>query len=191
VEANRKLVIGLGNPGRKYDRTRHNVGFMVVDALAKRLGMDWKHASSASRWGETTFNQQEIVLAKPKTFMNLSGRSIRELLRKYSAEVQNDLLIVSDDADLPFGRIRMRPKGTSGGHRGLESIMGVVETTEFARLRIGIGREEDQDTLKDFVLEKFSAEQKEELCDVLKRAQEAILVWLEEGCQEAMNQYNR
>jgi len=182
------LIVGLGNPGAKYQSTRHNVGFMVIDKLGS--GID---GSSRERFQgailETRRDDETLVLLKPLTFMNNSGASVSQVANWYKISPEK-ILIVYDDLDLPFGTIRLRPKGSAGGHNGLESVIRHVGTDEVPRLRIGIGRPASGSTV-NYVLSRFSKQEQTELASVVDLAAEVAACWLSNGIQVAMNRYNR
>ena len=171
-----KSIIGLGNPGKEYEHTRHNVGFFVVDALAKKLGAEFrsKRAIQADV-AEAVMDEKRVLLVKPQTFMNVSGLSVAGVLSKYPV-TKEELLVVYDDADLPFGDVRLKPGGSSAGHRGMESILSQLpKDTNVARLRIGIGRSENKDVPLDaFVLQSWSAKEADELPAVIDLALQKI-----------------
>ena len=179
-----KIVLGLGNPGRLYQKTRHNVGFMVVSRLARRMGLKFDKKFCSSRVAEG----EGIVIAKPYTYVNLSGKAAKALLQRFSLAPQ-DMLVICDDVALPLGRIRIRRKGSDGGHNGLRSIIKELGTEEFPRLRVGIGREGIKD-LVEYVLGEFEREEMEILEKVLEVAVNAVECILREGIEEAMNKYN-
>ncbi len=184
-----KLLVGLGNPGRKYADTRHNVGFMVLDRLAQRLGVSFeKQKKLNAEWSRDS----ELFLVKPRTFMNESGRSVRAAMQFYKISWEQ-LLIVYDDVDLPLGSIRMRPGGGAGGHNGMRSIISAVGTDRFARLRVGIGRPGGQTSpgAVGHVLGKFSASERSELEKCLDTAVLAVTHVRNHGLQAAMNVFNR
>ncbi|MDD5085782.1 MAG: aminoacyl-tRNA hydrolase [Candidatus Omnitrophica bacterium] len=187
-----KLIVGLGNPGRRYSETRHNVGFTVADAIAGSFGKKLhRDLLTRSRLAVIPYGKGEILLAKPLTYMNLSGGAVRRLVLKRGIKVDSDLLVVSDDADLPLGRLRFRSSGSAGGHRGLSSIIEVLGTKCFARLRVGIGRPGSQGaTLSDFVLEGFSEDERPDIERALKQAREACLLWVREGSHAVMQRFN-
>ncbi|MDZ7314979.1 MAG: aminoacyl-tRNA hydrolase [candidate division KSB1 bacterium] len=182
------LIVGLGNPGRRYEKTRHNVGFMVVDRLAERWDVRFRKLNSYEL-GEVLWKDERVFLAKPLTYMNNSGFAVSELVRYYRIEL-NRLLVILDDVELPFGRLRIRRQGSSGGHNGLDSIITQLGSKEFARLRIGIGNEYAKRDMVDFVLSPFSKNEQEELESVLIRAVEAVQVFIENGVDQAMNRFN-
>jgi len=189
VVAGRKLVFGIGNPGFRYRKTRHNVGFMVVDVLARELGIKVKRRVCGCVVGEReTEGGTHVILAKPLTYVNLCGGAYEGLMREYDLLLEDEL-VVCDDISLPLGRIRLRGKGSSGGHNGLDSIMEEVGTVEFPRLRVGIGGVVVGHV--DFVLSPFGRGEREVMKRAIERAAEAVRVWVEEGIDEAMNVYNR
>jgi PTH1 family peptidyl-tRNA hydrolase len=185
-----KLIVGLGNPGREYRDTRHNAGFMVVDEIARRHDLTW--AMAPGQVPETfvakKYGSQAALLAKPLTYMNLSGDAAAALLRYYDVDPA-DLLIVVDDIDLPFGRLRARPSGSAGTHNGLRSIVGRLGT-EFPRLRVGVGRGDARRDLADHVLSKFEPAEREQLESVITRAADAAEMFAAEGIIKVMNTYN-
>jgi peptidyl-tRNA hydrolase, PTH1 family len=183
-----KLVVGLGNPGRRYGGTRHNVGFDVTDMLAERHRLEWESAPAdavLARWRAAS-----VIVAKPLTFMNLSGVAIGELLRFYKIELP-DLFVIVDDTNLELGRLRARPSGSAGGHNGLKSIIGALGTEEFARLRIGVGRGDGRRDLADHVLAKFEPEERVEVAEATSRAADAAELFVAEGIAPVMNRFNR
>ena len=184
------LIVGLGNPGKGYADTRHNVGFMVLDRLAKRQGAGWEvnkkfeaHLAKARQESNTVF------LCKPQGYMNLSGQSVVPLAKFYQIPF-GQIMVVVDDLDLPLGAIRMRPGGGTGGHRGLDSIQGLLGKDEFARLRLGIGRPEPDRDVSGFVLGKFAEAETGLLERVLETAADQLACWMLQGTQQAMNNYN-
>jgi peptidyl-tRNA hydrolase, PTH1 family len=183
------LITGLGNLGRQYQHTRHNVGFMVVDQLAKRLGISFTRLESKALVTKGDFQTQRLVLAKPQTFMNLSGQAVGALVKFYKVPPEQ-LLIVYDDADLPLGTLRMRPGGGSAGQKGMVSILERLGTQDVPRLRFGIGRPPGRMPASAYVLQDFSKAELELLPSLLDRSVDAILVFVSEGLEAAMNQYN-
>ena len=187
---NLSLIVGLGNPGAEYARTRHNAGFLLVERLAER----W-----AARWGyERKFNAriaraeragQSIMICEPQTYMNSSGEAVGSVSEFYRVPASR-LLVVVDDADLPFGEIRLRPGGSSGGHHGLESIEQRLGTREYARLRIGIGRQQGAREITDYVLGRFRSTEAAVVDKILSAASDQVECWLESGIQKAMSQFN-
>jgi peptidyl-tRNA hydrolase, PTH1 family len=185
-----KLIVGLGNPGRKYEGTRHNVGFDVVDRLAKEHHADWESAPRGIEALVARWRAAEVVLAKPLTFMNLSGGAIVGLLQFYKVEL-GDLLVVVDDVNLELGRLRTRANGSAGGHNGLKSAIEQLGTEEFARMRIGVGRGDAQRDLADHVLARFDRDERENVEATVARAAEAVELFVAEGIGQVMNRFNR
>ncbi|HLI06530.1 MAG TPA: aminoacyl-tRNA hydrolase [Ktedonobacteraceae bacterium] len=185
-----RLVVGLGNPGPQYEHTRHNVGFRVVDRLARKKGWRWNEQRSRAMLASGMIGNEKVVLAKPLTYMNLSGQSVGELVRWYKISPE-DILVVYDELDLPLGTIRLRPKGSAGGHNGVESIIAHLHTNEFPRLRVGIGRPTDSrmDTV-NYVLSTPPGDDRILLDTAEDRAVEAVELVIQEGVGTAMNQVN-
>jgi len=184
------LIVGLGNPGADYAKTRHNAGFLLVEKLAAQWRASWSverkfqaRVARAERGGRT------VILAEPQTFMNLSGESVGALVQFYKLPLER-ILVVVDDADLPLGEIRLRPGGGTAGHHGLESVMQHLSSREYARLRIGIGRKDETRQITGYVLGKFSAIENALLDKVLERAAGQLECWLDAGIQKAMSQFN-
>ena len=184
------LLAGLGNPGREYRQNRHNVGFMAVDRLAARLKIKFTRLEGKALVTKADYQGRRLVLAKPQTFMNLSGQAVGSLVRFYKVPVEQ-LLVVYDDVDLPFGALRLRMEGGSAGQKGMASIIERLGTQAFPRLRIGIGRPPGRKDAAAYVLEDFSAQEIEHLAASLDRAAEAILTFVTQGITTAMNQFNR
>ncbi len=182
------LVAGLGNPGRQYERTRHNIGFMVVDALAGRYSVRLTGGKHAADVGRTVIEDIPVLLAEPQTYMNDSGHSVGKLARYYHVPPAR-ILVICDDIDLPFGTLRVRPGGSSGGQRGLQSVLQVLGTNEVPRLRLGVGRP-PRDTV-GHVLQTFPAAEQKLLPALLNVAGDAVTAVLTGGVSKAMNQYNR
>lgn len=183
------MVVGLGNPGEAYKDTRHNMGFVVVDALAAALDIDVKKRKFNARFGTGEFAGKKLIMLKPWQFMNRSGQAVATAMGFYKLDV-GDLLVVTDDMDLEPGRIRLRAKGSAGGHHGLADVIAWLGTSEFARCRIGIGRSDEQEAL-DFVLDKPTEAGKALLAEAAERARDAVFCWIEHGIETAMNQFNR
>jgi len=183
------LLVGLGNPGREHAGNRHNAGFMLADALAKRLGIKIGKVRCDSLVGDGRAEGRRVVLAKPQTFMNESGRAVLCLMRSYAVELER-LLVVFDDLDLPLGELRLRPAGGSSGQHGMESIIERLSVTEFARLRIGIGRPPGRMDPADYVLEDFAAPERELMEATLLRGVECLQMLLARGLEEAMTLCN-
>lgn len=182
------LIIGLGNPGQRYAPTRHNVGRQVVDLLARRHGLRWDRANKHAALAEGQIAGRPITLARLKSYMNESGRPVAGLLQRYGLQPSR-MLVVVDDLDLPLGRLRLRPAGGAGGHRGMESIIERVGTREFPRLRLGIGRPLDGDAVA-YVLRPFAPQQEEAMPQAREAAAEALERILELGLEAAMSQVN-
>jgi len=183
------LIAGLGNPGRQYKTNRHNIGFMLVDRLADSLDIAFSRLESKALVTKTNYQDHKIILAKPQTFMNLSGQAVGSLMKFYKIPLEN-LLVVYDDVDLPFGKIRLRPTGGSAGQKGVASIIDRLGTNEFPRLRLGIGRPPGRMEAASYVLRDFSREDVEFLPEFLDRGVEAVLTFVQEGLVAAMNRYN-
>ncbi|MBO9371475.1 MAG: aminoacyl-tRNA hydrolase [Chloroflexi bacterium] len=184
------LIIGLGNPGARYARNRHNVGARCVSRLAAAHGLEFSRRQKNARVARGTIGDQPVLLAVPQTFMNESGRSVAPLARFYQVTPER-LLIVYDDLDLPLGAIRLRPEGSSGGHRGMRSVIEHLGTQNFPRLRIGIDRPPGQMDPADYVLQDFTPDEEPVINDAIERAIAAIQTWLTEGLEKAMSLYNR
>ncbi len=182
-----KLIVGLGNPGEEYRQTRHNIGFMVADELAARHGLEWRNEGQVAF--AKRFGSPEFLLAKPKTFMNLSGFAVAGFTNYRNIDYA-DLLIVVDDVDLPLGRMRARARGSAGTHNGLKSVVGQLGTTDVARLRIGVGRGDTRRDLADYVLAKFEAAEQAALNDIVTRAADAAEMFAAEDIEKVMNRYN-
>ncbi|MBY0230131.1 MAG: aminoacyl-tRNA hydrolase [Gemmataceae bacterium] len=183
-----RVVVGLGNPGRQYAGTRHNVGFDVIDILASVPGAGRFVSKFAAQVAEVMEEGEKVLLVKPETFMNLSGRSVRQVADFYQIEPAQ-LLVVCDDVSLPLGKLRARAKGTHGGHNGLRDIQSHLGTVEYARLRIGVGGAEGE-VLSDHVLGRFKPSEKPVIEDARLRAAQAVAAWVRSGIEETMNRYN-
>lgn len=183
------LLAGLGNPGREYRENRHNVGFMLVDRVCQEFGIKIGKVQAKALIGSGLINGQKVILAKPQTYMNLSGQSISGLVRFYKIPLTN-VLVVHDDLDLPLGTLRLRPSGGSAGQKGIASTIEQLGTPEFARMRIGIGRPPGQMDSAAYVLQNFSQQEREVLELTLDRAFKAVQLFIERGLETAMNQYN-
>jgi PTH1 family peptidyl-tRNA hydrolase len=185
-----KLIVGLGNPGRAYKDSRHNIGFSVVKALAKIYKVALaKNKAAFSLNAKVKIKGENVILAVPLTFMNLSGKAVEALLKKHKINSEN-LLVVCDDLDLEFGRLKIRPGGSSGGHRGIESVIRSLKTNEFARLRIGIGRGKADLDVSRYVLSPFSNIEKKERDKIIDKACNCCRVWVSEGILKSMNFFN-
>jgi PTH1 family peptidyl-tRNA hydrolase len=183
-----KVVVGLGNPGSRYAATRHNVGFAVIDSLAASPRAGRFQGRFQAQVAELLEDAGKVLLVKPETFMNLSGRSVRQVLDFYQVEPA-DLLVVCDDVNLPLGKLRVRARGSHGGHNGLRDIQSHLGTTEYARLRIGVGAP-DESELVDHVLGRFRPSEKPVIEEAIRTAAQAVAVWLHEGAEACMNKYN-
>ena len=184
-----KLVVGLGNPGKRYDGTRHNVGFMVMDVLVSAPGIgafQSRFDADVTEWQE---DGEKILLMKPETFMNLSGRAVRQAVDFYQLETP-DLLVICDDMALPLGKLRFRARGSHGGHNGLRDIQSHLGTSEYSRLRIGVDVPEGEKEAVDHVLGKFKPSEKPVIADAVNLAAQAVAMWVKQGIQKCMNQYN-
>jgi len=183
------LIIGLGNPGREYRNNRHNVGFMLLDHLADSLGMIFSRMELKALVTKAEYSGHKLILAKPQTFMNLSGQATGSLVRYYKVPLDH-LLVAFDDIDLPWGTLRLRPNGGSAGQKGLQSIIESLATEEFPRLRIGINRPPGRLEAGDYVLQDFSKNEAELLPVIIERASEAVIAFVRDGITTAMNQFN-
>ena len=179
-----KLIVGLGNPGVEYQFTPHNLGFLTIDRIASERGVEVRKRQCRALTGRTRVGEAEVLLAKPETFMNLSGMSVRGLLDEYELRPESDLIVIYDELDLPLGTIRIRKRGSSAGHNGMKSIIGALETQEFVRIRLGIAPEKR-------ILKPFTKRQLKVVDEVLDTAAEAVKVILTEGPDAAMNRFNR
>ncbi len=183
------LIVGLGNPGRQYQASRHNIGFMLVSHLAEKLEIAFTRVQSKALVTKSNYQGRSLILAKPQTYMNLSGQAVSSLVRFYKIQLDN-LLVVYDDVDLPYGRIRMRPSGGSAGQKGMQSIIGQLGTQEFPRMRMGVGRPPGSEAAASYVLRDFSGEDADFLPPILDRAVEAVMTYITEDLTTAMNRYN-
>lgn len=183
------LVAGLGNPGKKYSNTKHNIGFLVVDEIGKRAGIELKKNKFKGVFGEGFTGDNKLVLLKPETYMNLSGESVSSIKNFYDIPADN-IIVVYDEMDLPIGNIRIKSGGGSAGHNGIKSIISSLGTDEFTRVRVGIGKPLVKDTGAGHVLSGFSKEEAEIVKDSIKRAADAVFAIIEEGLERAMNEYN-
>lgn len=186
-----KLIVGLGNPGDIYAGSRHNIGFAAIKALSRAHKITLKkEGDTFSLSGKGSLSAQTVILALPLTFMNLSGIAVRALLKKHRVGLEN-LLVVCDDLDLEFGRQKIKPCGSSGGHRGIQSIIESVKGSSFARLRIGIGRPSEDRDSSEYVLSPFNKKEKERINKLLERASDCCRLWAQEGVTKSMNKFNR
>ncbi len=183
------VVVGLGNPGSQYADTRHNVGFWCVDYLARAYSIAFTRRQRLAQIGEGVIEGRQVALAKPRTYVNLSGQAVKYLLDRYGVTPQ-ELLVIYDDMDLPPGKLRLRPRGSAGGHNGIKSIIEATGTQEFPRLRIGIGRPAEGQDWKDYVLGQMSPEERKLAEEAVARAAQAVVSVLTEGVAAAMNRFN-
>lgn len=184
-----KLLVGLGNPGSEYENTRHNIGFMAIDALARqRIARLNYEKENLYLIGQTVVNSEIAILAKPLTYMNRSGAAVADLCRMFEISLR-DLVVIVDDFNLPFGKLRVRGKGSDGGHNGLASIIAHLGTSDFVRLRIGIGKDEIEDPV-DFVLSPFDKAERKDLKTMLDKCVQACKTFIAEGINNTMNSYN-
>ena len=184
------LIAGLGNPGREYRKNRHNVGFLTLDRLAERFETCFSRMSMEALVTDSRWQGEKVILAKPQTFMNKSGKAVSSLVRYYKIPVDR-LLVIYDDVDLPFGALRIRPRGGAGGQKGMKSIIRQLGSSAFPRMRIGIGRPPGRMPVSAYVLQDFSAEELETLEFLLDQAVKAVEVFLAEGVDQAMTLYNQ
>lgn len=185
------VIAGLGNPGAKYENTRHNIGFMVVDALAEKNHISVTEKKHKALVGKGMLGSERILLVKPQTFMNLSGESIREIIDYYKVEEKTELIVISDDISLEPGALRIRKKGSAGGHNGLKNIILHLGHDEFQRIRIGVGERPSGYDLADYVLGHFREDDRELIAKSVEQAAEAVQVMITEGADKAMNQFNK
>ncbi len=184
------IIVGLGNPGREYENTRHNVGFRVVDAIADRYGIGITEKKHKALIGKGMIEGNKVVLVKPQTFMNLSGESVREVVDYYKADAEQELIVIFDDISLDVGKLRIRKKGSAGGHNGIKSIIGRLGHDTFQRIKMGVGDKPKGYDLADYVLGHFSAEDNRVMEESVLRAVDALKTMMNEGPDQAMNLYN-
>ena len=185
-----KLVVGLGNPGAKYKGTRHNVGFMTMDEVAYQEKFDFDKALFDAVFAQVQIGGEKVIFMKPLTFMNLSGEAIRPLMNYFKITIE-DLLVVYDDMDLPVGKIRLRQKGSAGGHNGIKSIISCLGTSEFNRIKVGVGRPKEGRTVVGHVLNRFEKEEEEDIIFAVQKSVDAIRSWIEtDDFVKTMNQFN-
>lgn len=185
------VIAGLGNPGREYVNTRHNAGFMVIDALAEKYGIDVSEKKHKGLIGKGMMDGKKVILAKPQTYMNSSGECLRELFDYYKPDVETEVVVVYDDITLDVGGLRVRKKGSAGGHNGMKSIIAHLGTENFMRVRVGIGEKPPRMDLADWVLGHFKSEDKENLEKAVDDACEAVRMLINGEADEAMNLYNK
>jgi PTH1 family peptidyl-tRNA hydrolase len=185
-----KMIAGLGNPGHEYHLTPHNLGFMAVERLADECGSEWAHYEGQALTASTRIDGVEVLLAKPQTYMNLSGMAVARLVEKYGLEV-HDLIVLVDDVALPLGSLRIRPRGSAGGHKGLKSIISALDSGDFVRVRMGVSPEQPIEDMVSYLLGRFREADLGTVAEMLSQACEAVHVILREGSQKAMNRFNR
>ena len=184
------LIVGLGNPGREYEKTRHNAGFRAIDVLADNLGCKIDRLKYQGLYCQTNYDGKKLFLLKPQTYMNLSGRSVLQLSAYFNIPPQR-IIVLFDDISLPPGRLRIRPDGSAGGHNGIKSIIAEVGSQAFPRVKIGVGaKAHPEQDLADWVLSSFSAKEEKDLTSALERAADAALTIIDKGVPEAANRYN-
>lgn len=185
-----KIVVGLGNPGRKYERTRHNIGFEVVDEVARRAGAEFRRSwRYAAELADAVVGEERVLLLKPRTYMNLSGDAVAPLVRQKGA-APADVLVVVDDVDLACGRLRLRAQGSAGGHNGLKSLIERMGTDAFPRMRVGVGRGSEGGDMVPHVLGRFAPEEREVMAQAVTRAADAVWMVMTEGLERAQNKFN-
>jgi PTH1 family peptidyl-tRNA hydrolase len=184
------LIVGLGNPGEVYQRTRHNIGYLVIDKLLQGLGLELNQVKYQAAWSSSSLDGQEVVIAKPLTYMNESGKAIVSLLNAFQLPIKH-LIVIYDDIDLPLAQLRIRPKGGSGGHKGVNSIIEALQSQDFPRVRIGIGRPRGRQEPAEYVLRTFTKREWLKLEPTLEKAVEVVKVIVVKGLNYAMNLYNR
>lgn len=184
-----KLIVGLGNPGKQYEQTRHNIGFAVIDTLAERLQISLDQAKFKGIYGSRLIEGEKVFLLKPLTYMNLSGESIIAIMDYFDIDTE-DLLVIYDDLDLPVGKIRLRQKGSAGGHNGIKSIIAHLGTQEFNRIRVGINRPSNGMSITDYVLGRFAKEEHEGVIEAVERSADACVEWIKTPFLQVMNTFN-
>lgn len=185
------IIVGLGNPGSRYAHTRHNVGFDTIDILADRYGIAVDNKKFRALWGKGVIEGQRVVLAKPQTYMNLSGESVRQLIDFYKIDETEELIVIYDDISLEPGQLRIRGKGSAGGHNGIKSIIAHLGGQDFKRIKVGVGEKPPGFDLADYVLSRFSKTERECVEEALRRAAQAAAAIMTDGMDAAMNQYNK
>ena len=190
MDTSTKLIVGLGNPGKEYENTRHNIGFAVIDAFARQHGIAVTKREHQALIGESRIGDTRVFLMKPQTFMNLSGQAVAAFLRMKPLEFA-DILVVTDDIALPLGKLRLRADGSAGGHNGLKSLIAHLHGQGFPRLRFGVGAPRDASVQIDFVLSRFGRSEQRDVDDGIEQAVAALDLWLSDGIQPAMNRFNQ
>ena len=186
-----KLIVGLGNPGIEYQFTPHNIGFLAIDRIAEQCGVTVDNRRAKALTARARIGKEEVLLAKPETFMNLSGMSVRELAEKHGVDPEKDLIVMYDELDLPLGMIRIRERGSSAGHNGMQSIINAFQTQEIARIRLGIAPDDPKKGGARYILSPFRKSQLVAVDEMLDLAAQAVSVALSEGVKTAMNRFNR
>ncbi len=186
-----KLIVGLGNPGIEYQFTPHNLGFLTIDRIASECGVEVRNRHCRALTARAVIGSEPVLLAKPETFMNLSGMSVRELVAEHEIRPEADLIVIYDELDLPWGAIRIRPRGSSAGHNGMESVIGALGTQEFLRIRLGVAPDRKVADAMTYLLAPFRKVQLKQVDEVIDTAAEAVNVILNEGPAAAMNRFNR
>ena len=185
------IIAGLGNPSARYEKTRHNIGFDVIDAVSERYNIEVKEKKAKALCGSGFIEGRKVMLVKPQTYMNLSGDSIGELIRFYKLDPADDLIVIYDDISLDPGNIRIRKKGSAGGHNGIKDIIAKIGSDQFARIKVGVGEKPADWDLADYVLSRFSQGERQMVDEAIKESVEALALMVQERTDEAMNQYNR
>jgi PTH1 family peptidyl-tRNA hydrolase len=186
-----KLIVGLGNPGIEYQFTPHNIGFLAVDHIAGERGVDIRNRQCRALTARTQVADQPVLLAKPETFMNRSGLSVRELMAEYEAKPESDLIVIQDELDFPLGTLRIHTRRSSAGHNGIESIIGALGTQDFLRIRVGVAPDHTLEDGKDYLLSPFRKAQMPAVAQILDATADAVKAILTEGAAAAMNRFNR
>lgn len=184
------VIVGLGNPGDRYAQTKHNIGFITIDYLAEQNNIKMNKTKHKAIIGEGSIGGEKVLLVKPQTFMNLSGQSVMDIVGFYKVPPQN-LIVIYDDIDLPVGKVRIRPSGSSGTHNGMRNIIYLINNQEFPRIRIGVGKQPDYMDLADYVMTKFTGEEKSLMEEAVKKSAAAALEIVKSGINIAMNKYNK
>ncbi|MFC7394731.1 aminoacyl-tRNA hydrolase [Scopulibacillus cellulosilyticus] len=184
-----KLIVGLGNPGSKYEHTRHNIGFEAIDAISEKHQIPLTKTKFNALYGKGKINDEDILLVKPLTYMNLSGEAVAPLMNFYKLSI-DDLLVIYDDMDLAVGKIRLRKKGSAGGHNGIKSLIAHLGTQDFKRIRVGIGRPDGRQPVIDYVLQRFGENEKDTISQAIEKAKEASAYWTKHSFEQVMNRFN-
>jgi PTH1 family peptidyl-tRNA hydrolase len=190
ISINGYLFIGLGNPGRDYKNTRHNIGFLIIDNISEQLSININRVKNKALIGSGLYHQNKVILAKPQTYMNLSGQSVAALVRFFNLSLEHTV-IIHDDLDLPFGTIRLRPSGSSGGQKGIHSVIQMLGTDQIPRMRVGIGRPPGRMNPVDYVLQRFSSQEEDMLADTIDRACQACFSYIDLGIEHTMSRFNQ